>query len=505
MLVTQSMAKWPVVLMLSLAAAACSSPGSSETSDEGADGSLIVGVEQIPKSLNPGRTFESTALAILSITQGTLVKQTPDGSDVTMELAESIESTDDRLVVKLKPDLKFSDGSALTATDVAASFEYYKTAKLNGASYTLDALDKVEAVDDLTINFDLGYRFQSLPLVLALPQSAIIPSEAIEADPKDPWASGALPSAGQFAVESLERNEMTLQVNPNYAGETPDTKTIVFKGIPDANARMAQLQSGQLDYANNLPPKQAAQLSDPIRVDTTENALGVTYFGMNNRDNSVLSDVRIRKALSMAIDRQQVNEVAFAGFNAPQLSIWSNESPYYAAVPYLSDTADVEAAQQMLVGTACEDGCTLKMVAYADFADLLDSATVVQQNLAAIGITVQIEKSDSSTVLEWKSEGNYDISVDQYYDYWPAAAANWGLGPAVMAVRTGYSSVEMNDLIEQADRKSGSARDAVFAEINALFAEDLPWAPIAGLVRVAGSRVPAETFSLDPTFLYHVD
>ncbi|RWM12373.1 MAG: ABC transporter substrate-binding protein [Mesorhizobium sp.] len=470
------------------------------------DGTLRIGIDQFPTNLDPGQNPWQQQQAIMHLIAGTLTNQEPDGKQVTMGLAASIEPGDKRFVVKLKPDLKFSDGSALTATDVVASFNYYMNDKTNGYSYTFTPIERVIATDDLTVEFELKRPYPSLPFILALPSSEIIPSESIEARGSKDLYNGdhPLPAAGPFQVQSFGQDQITLQRNSHYAGTQPSTKTVIFKKIIDPAARLAQVQGGEIDWADGISPKQVGQLSAPVEVRSALAINGLSFLSLNNRDSSLLSDVRIRKAIAVAINRKQINEVVHAGQSQPALSLWATASRY--SRPFLSADPDVTRAKELLAGTKCENACKLKLITSSASEAGGDTVIVVQQNLKAIGIEVDIVKAEGATINEWLTQGNFDLWAGGSFDVadFPDGYLAWTVGQANEALYSGYSSSEMNRLIEQVNMTTGSERDAAVAALNALFEKDLPLVPTTNIVSVSASRVPSEILNISPTMYLEV-
>lgn len=480
---------------VALAMTACAGPsgdGGRASSD-----TITVGVASIPTTLDPSQNYENDQYAIMQLVAGTLTNLTRDGKQVTMALAESVEPGAQGYVVKMKPGLKFSDGSALTATDVAATFEHYLADKSNGAGYLFAPIKKVTAADALTVNFDLSGPYSSLPTVLSLPMMAILPSAAIKArDQQKLYEGDPLPTAGQFEVKSLSGDETTLQANPNYQGAQPSTRTVVFKKIRDPAARMVQLQAGQLDFANDLSPKQLTQLPAGVTETVSSSPIGAFMLVMNNRDNSVLSDVRIRKALALAVSRTQINDVAFGGQSRPALGLFGSASQF--KMDFLPADADVAAAKKLLEGTKCATGCTLKFIGDSTNQKEIDSSIVVQANLKAIGIDVTIQNVDTATAqADALIKGNFDLAIRGSVDVadYPDGFLPYTLGPAIKAYRTGYSSEKMDQLIQEVINTAGPERAAATQRLNALFEEDLPMAPLVDVPTFSASRVPADRFT----------
>ncbi len=486
-----------------LTMAACS--GGPAPAESAIKDTVKIGIAQLPTTFDPGQNFLRTDLGIANLIAGTLTTQNRDGKGVSMGLAESIEPSGDlRYVVKLKSGLKFSDGSALTSADVVASFDHYMGDKTNGYAYMLDRIKSVTADGDLTINFDLSQPYPTFSLNAQHPSWAILPSEVIQSRGDNLYKGDPLPTSGPFQVKTSSPNELTLTANPNFAGDQRSTKTVVFEKIPDPAARLAQVQGGQIDFSDQVSPKVASQLAAPVQAGTTRSVSGVYYMLLNNRDNSLLKDARIRQAVAVAIDRGQINSVAFAGRNQPTLGLWATESKYNA--PFLPKTPDTSRAKDLLTGTACATGCKLRLVVASDDELRNDMAVITQQNLKAIGIEVDIQKAEISTVLKRMNDGDFDLVPSFTYNSAdePDAYLSYLLGESSNALYTGYKSSEMGRLLEDVHVTSGSKLDDTVNQVNALFEKDVPMAPLADYSVTFATRIPADNFTIDPTLYYHV-
>lgn len=498
-----------VMLAVMLASGGCVGGGGSEGAPGGQPTharELVIGVDEIPTTLDPTQIFDQIPIAIIHLVGGTLFNVSPDGKSVSMGLAASMQQNGDRLVVNLKPGLKFSNGSALRAADVVASFDFYLHDKTNGyLTSDFASIAKVTAVNDLTVKFDLKYPYPPLPFALAQAEMAILPLQSIEAadaSAKKLYAR-PLPTAGQFRVQSLTKDEIILQANPHYAGSQPSVKTLTFKYIDDPNARLAQVQSGQLDYADDIPPKQTGQLSAPVQVRRVQAAFGTNFLQMNTRPNSLLSDVRIRKAISLAVNRNQINQIAYGGNASPALGLFSKSSKFYK--PFVSPDPEVAGAKKLLAGTKCANGCTLDMIAISGSQTGIDTATVVQQNLQAIGINVRVQLAPAAVIAEDLNKGNFDLSPTGLYftDGVPDSILYWSIG-SYLAGWSGYSNPEVKQLIQTTKTTQGPALAAAVGKANAIFERDLPFTPLVGYPVVAASRVPARLFGTAPTLFYYV-
>jgi ABC-type transport system substrate-binding protein len=488
-----------------LSAAIWSACGGTEEKDSAAPDTLKVGVEATPTTLDPAQSYWRAQLGVMELTAGMLTELEPDGKGITMGLAESVEPAGPKqFVVKLKPGLKFSDGSPLTADDVAATFKHYLSDDIAGFGFMFTPIKQVNAVDDDTVEFDLKRPYPSLPYMLAYPTAAIMPAEAIESrGAKGLYKLPAVPTAGQYEVESLSQTRVTLKANPNYAGKQPSTKTIVFEKIVDPSARLAQVQSNQLDYADQIPFKSVSQISDPIEVRTGTSVNGTVFLTMNNRKGNLLSDVRIRKAIALALDRNQINQLVWQGKNQLALGMFAKSSQY--SEEFLPTAPETEQAKALLAGTECANGCTLQLIAAVGNEVYREIGLSVQQQLKAIDIGVKMTLGDPAAIDERSRTGNYDVRPMFNFDNAdiPDGYLYWLLGPAIDASYTGYTSPRMTQLMSEASSATGPERDAAIAQMNALFEEDVPFAPIGGMVVLSASRVSSEQFDLDPNMFYH--
>jgi ABC-type transport system substrate-binding protein len=224
---------------------------------------------------------------------------------------------------------------------------------------------------------------------------------------------------------------------------------------------------------------------------------------MNNRPNSALSDVNIRKAVSLAVDRNQINQVAYGGKATPSLGLFSRSSRFYKA--FVSADPDVAAAKKLLAGTRCANGCTLQCVVISGSQTGIDTATVVQQNLKAIGIDVRVQMASAADVSDDLNKGNFDLSPTGLYftDDIADDTLYWSVG-SFLADFSGYSNPEVKQLIQTAKTTKGAALATAVGNANAIFERDLPFTPLVGYPVIAASRVPATLFGTDPTLFYHV-
>lgn len=262
-----------------------------------------------------------------------------DDVSVAPDLATEYSISDDGLVwtFKIRSDVKFTDGTALTAKDVAFTFN---TAKSTVSSRDLSMFEKAEAIDDTTVEMTLNKPYSLFVYIVAC--TGIVPEHAYDAA-----TYGTNPiGSGPFILKQWDKGEQVIfEANPDYYGEVSKIKqlTVVFM---TEEASYAAAQSGQVDVAYSsaaftINPIEGYEIVPFPTTDHRELNLPVIPAGTMvttiNGDkeveggNDVTSNLAVRQAISYAIDRQKIADVVFFGYAAPAFSAspgmpWENEA-----------------------------------------------------------------------------------------------------------------------------------------------------------------------------------
>lgn len=342
------------------------------------------------------------------------------------DLAESYEVSDDSLVytIKLKDNLKWSDGEALTAEDVKFSIETALKAATINSIYTSAFKNITDiAVDGNTITLTLDTPYASMIDVLA--QFAILPKHCLEnADPltlesdafwTDPVCSG------MYTLNELNvGNYFTLKVNENYEGDAPKISDITCYFVSDY---ITAAQAGNADYVFG----NAADLVEALEgmdnyTEYEVNVLFYKYFlfnmkGVDGNENEAMENVEVRKALIEAIDRATLATLY------PTASVLNsgvpNENEAYNGFEY---TFDAEKAKADLEAAGYDMSRTLKICYYNNDQTSIDLINTVVYYLEQTGLTVEATLSNDGTTDLFTTR-DYDIgfkgksafSIDEWY------------------------------------------------------------------------------------------
>jgi ABC-type transport system substrate-binding protein len=276
-----------------------------------------------------------------------------------------------------------------------------------------------------------------------------------------------------------------------------------FKYINDVNTRIVQLKSGAIDMALTLPENTLNQLTGNVTGLVTP-GYGGYYLYMNDRI-SPLSDVNVRQAISLAVDRNQLSQIVWAG-KAPALYGFTG-SRFSDHANVLPTGVNVAKARQLLQNTPCAHGCNLTLMVRTGQSD--DMASILAQQLSNIGIHLSLQRTDPSIAGTNEANGKYEMEIGALYDYAnrPDIMLTYGLQSdgGINALYSGYSSKQMDALIRTAEAQGGAARATAMQQINQLYAKDLPFAPLLEWAFVNGERSSLTKWvTFEPSSYLHV-
>ena len=326
------------------------------TAGPAAGGTLVYIINGEPDSLDPHKTVRQDSWAVMRYVHGSLVLQDPEGNYVPY-LAESWEMSEDGLTwtFHLKEGITFQDGTPLTAQDVAWTYTRAKDpANPGAAGAALAAVESIEATDDLTVVMHLPQPF--FPLLTSLSDPAyfgILSQKAVEAEDygREPMGSGPYRFKEWVTGEKivLERNP-DFDWAPEYAHAGPwYFDEIEFRIIPETATQVVSMEAGEI-HVSAVSPNDV----DIIRqtglftlYDVFQPGTG-PYLQFNNA-MPPLDDVRVRQALSMAIDRDVVVKVATKGQAVPQYGPLSPATiGYWQGVDYVGYKYNLEKAKALM-------------------------------------------------------------------------------------------------------------------------------------------------------------
>jgi ABC-type transport system substrate-binding protein len=475
---------------------------------------LRVGSTERAETSNPDLAVDPTSLILLHLTGGYLTSVNA-ANRILPSLASSFSESANRLTwtFKLKPHLEFSDGTPLTSADVKATFDWMRTDKANNNSGFVSDWKAVLAPDPSTVEIELNQPQGSLPTIVAGVGFEIFRAKDI-ANPSYFFSHPTTqPSSGEYRIAAWENSgaEVILERNPDFAGPQPVVKELQIIAIDSPSTGILELKNNQLDIMQGLPPSTIGQLTGDGVTGYVVPNYGGYYLYLNDR-HSPLSNVDVRRAISLAMNREQMKNIAFLGKSTVLTGLFPTTISEHAADPAVfPPTPDVAKAKQLLAGTPCANGCSMVLDLRAGEGDNDSLGVIVQQNLQAIGIQVKIQMVDNTLMNQYEIKANYQMEVNGLVDAVdrPDLYCQWGLegNLPIAALYSGYTSAAMNAACAMAEEGSpGSAkRTSSVARINQLFDDAVPYVPLLDNSDVVGSRVPPSLIHLDAGELFDVE
>jgi peptide/nickel transport system substrate-binding protein len=326
---------------------------------------------------------------------------------VQPQLAESWDISDDGLVYTfhLRQGVKFHNGKVMDAEDVKYSLERQLDPDVGSAGRgDLTMIDTIEVVDNNTIKITLNTPTGPFLAALGGRYNAIIPKDSA---PDGETLRRTDVGTGPFMVEEFVPTEkLVLKKNPDYWDKgKPYLDKLVIQVIPDEQTILAGLRTGTIDMAtledaNNyllLEGQDGLVLSrtPAIKIDTLELPPDIEPLG----------DVRVRQAILLALDKEQIMEAGILGLGRvvggmpPAMTYWAlppEELP--------NQTRDVEKAKQLLAEAGYPDGFDLTLRTIVGYGTMAADAPVIAANLKEAGINVTVETVDLGVWIEdWRA------------------------------------------------------------------------------------------------------
>lgn len=368
-------------------------------------GILTFGLSSYPPSLEPWVNNGTAAATIKLMTFRGLTSYGPDGN-LRPELAESWEPVGTTgWTFKLR-DATFHNGEKVTSADVRWNIEQI-AADRSTAHFReeMKGVDKIETPDDRTVRIFMKQPRITLPDTMA---SYRLPIVSRNSPPRGP-AIGA----GPFVVKAQERGvSVTLEAYDKfYRPGLPKLKGIRAIAYADENLRVAALQSGDVDLIEYVPwPAMDAILANPqLSMDAVDGAFMYLVF---NGARPPFNDARVRRAVAHAVKRDELVKAAFSGRGSPlqQLPISPN-SPFYNAEFKDGWRYDPDLSRKLLAEAGHPNGLSCSLASTAQYGMHKDTAEIVQQHLAAVGIKAELNLPDWASRVAIGNRGQFDIGV----------------------------------------------------------------------------------------------
>jgi peptide/nickel transport system substrate-binding protein len=464
------------VLLAAVGVAMAAGPAASADPVKG--GNLVMARPADIFTFDPYNTQDDRSIFTELTIYDRLVKLNADGNGVEPELATAWTVSPDGLTADftLRPGVKFSDGSPLTAEDVV--FSLTRAIDQKGSwGFLFSPVKSVTKVDDKTVRLTMTEAFA--PLLPALSTfAASIYSKANFEHWGDHAGEHPLGTAA-FALDKWDRGQqVTLARNPNYwqAGK-PYLDKVVFKVVGDDNARVIQLASGEADIITDVPANQVDQIKASGGQIYTVSGTAVGFITINEKIKP-FDEAAVRCALSYAIDRAAIAKAVYFGRAVPAKSILPSSTLFYDgnADPI---SFDLKKAAALLAKSSAAKGFSFTATVPSGDATALAVAQIWAASLAEIGVTLKIEQMEETTAQEQFNTEKFSVRISAWTNDTPDPDELVGVAldyEPQNGLHSSYRNDEARNLVLAARKElDAKKRQALYTKLQQIESRDCPF------------------------------
>ena len=391
------------------------SPGEGCTADR-AGGTITMGEYTMLPSFAPGQgAYGVVGGSQSAAVYDRLMRWDAQGEEFVPQLAESLESDDTstRWTLTLPEGVEFSNGDPLTASDVAFTVGLHQdpATRSMGMADARQAAD-VEVVDDQTVEFVLSEPWAGFPSMLTGPVGEVIPQQAFEAASPEEWAAAPIGAGAYLLDEYIPGQTAVMKPNPNYYGGEV-CPTLEFVRVPGSQGTFEAFQTGELQVGFLRGAKIVHDAMDAGMPGFYAVLSSGSIINLNNGAggyDGVFTDVRARRAVAHALDRELMDQRLSGGLGQPTAALLSEDSRFYSGQE--GPTFDPERAsalvEEVKQDTGWDGGVTLVI---GDGPENVESGVVIKALLDAVGFDVTIESTAVSQVTARQFTGDYEMMI----------------------------------------------------------------------------------------------
>lgn len=467
-------------------------PAPKDDTAKSPDNDMVVGLQADATHLDPHVSGNGISNMITNTMYETLVTFNEDVEVVPL-LAKSWTVSDDgkSYTFVLNEGVKFHDGEPFNAESVVAVLDRAK------ADSSLRVASQVATWESVTVDSEyqvtINLKEANNTFINKISQVRMISPKAIKELGKDGLAKKSAGTGPFILSERVDGGYTKMVRNENYWQEGSTLDSLTFKVVPEDGARIAMLQTGEVDVIYPVPPIQVSKIENDTNIEV-KNFNGITYRYVTLNKNYTLpdgrkplDDVRVRQAMNYVFDNDAYIQVVYQGFARKPTSIFSSSIMYYAEnAPY---DKDVEKAKALMAEAGFTDGFPINI--WVDNTTIeMQGAEFVKQQLAEINIDVNVMPMESTTIADMTSADEATTEVHMWY-------VNWGSGsyeadgsmrnilhgdkyPPAGYNTAFYNNAEFNKLLDDALKLTDEAQIAdLYKQAQAIAWEECPWIYLA--------------------------
>lgn len=448
-----------------------------------AEKSINIAWEANPRTFDPRYANDANSQYFSELTTCSLISFDSAGNK-TAQLAKEWKWTGPKtLLLTIRNDAKYNDGSPVKVEDVVASYEFLTKASNSPLAGAFKKVQSVRSPKADQIQFELTEADASFLDNLFI---GILPKElSSKADMLSDYK--AMKSCGPFVISNIGINDYELTRNEKYSlGALPNLSKITIKIIKDDTTRFAKLLKGELDLVQNGISrdqlKSIPKSYPTLAVDSRE-GLNVTYLGFNFRD-PLLAKKEVRKAISLAINREQIIKFLLQGLAEPASGMLSSKNPFRANTTQA--TYNVQEANALLdkVGLVAKGSDKMRFeIVLKTTSDVtrVNVAHAIAGELRKIGVKVQVQSLEWGKFKSDADKGNLQMWLLQWIGYKDPDIYRFAFGTESFPPNGGNRGWFSNPVLDKALSEGRVVHDfkkrkPLYAEVQKIVDEEVPYA-----------------------------
>lgn len=371
---------------------------------QSSEGRLTLGMASEPSTLDPQMSAEQPAHNITFNVIDSLLGR-DENQQIVPALAESWQALDELTYeFRLRPGVVFHNGEPFNAEVVKWNYDRILDPDQNSTSRPMiSPVESVEVVDDLTVlirttdPFPLVFATNTMPLIGLLPPKYV-------ADEGDEAAASHPIGTGPFKFVEWQRGQnITLEANPDYWGVPPLVSSVAYQFIPEPSTRVAALLSGEVDLIQSVPPDQVDRIENSGEAKVAMIADGMIVSSYQFNVTSVegpIQDVRVRRAISHAIDREAIIDSILNGqASARPIPLGPTDFGVNPDLQFYEFNQDL--ARELLAEAGYADGFEFTMhTSNGRYLQDFSVSQTIAANLAEVGITVNVQPEEWGVYID---------------------------------------------------------------------------------------------------------
>lgn len=489
----------------------------AQDDDDANRGDLVMAMMSDVVTLDPHGSND-TSSAQVRINLYERLTMTDADMNLVPGLATEWEAVDDTTWnFQLREGTTFHSGADFTGEDVKATLDRVLDPAVGSeVAFLFDVIEEVEVVGDYEVNLHLEYPFAPLPSHLAHNTAGIMSKELIDKDYQNALDEAGVEltveeyyelrdeggeefedvaaQIGEFIgnvvavepdgtnhIQFVSRsagNEVVTEYFEDFQGGDRNFDTVTFRVIPESGSRIAELETGGVQIVKELDATNYDRVANADNMDIVEEAsLRTDYLGFNV-EKEPFDDINVRRAISHAIDPQQIVDGIFEGIgtvaNGPIASGVFGYDEEQATQVY-----DLELAKEFMAESSVPDGFSTTLWVRNE-EQFVNIALVIQENLAELGIDVEIEQMEWGTYLDRTANGEQEMYILGWTTV--TADADYGLYALYHSNNFGapgnrsfHSTPELDDALERGRTEADEdVRLEAYSEAQAIIVEEAP-------------------------------